>query len=331
MPQLDGIRAFAIVFVIISHWFTPFTSSGYIPYGELGVMLFFVLSGFLITSILLRYKNEIDAGKASISFYLKKFFSRRVLRIFPIYYLTICIILLVNPALFEGAAWWHCLYLSNIYFVLIKHGWQQPISHWWTLSVEEQFYLVWPFLILFVNRKYLTLCIALVIIIGPVFRQFVPIHTYMYKYLTPSCFDALGLGALLALHYNTIAHYLTKQKTYVLLVLLMMIVIFFTKFTFSFSNATDRFFMSLFSFLLIFKASQGSAGIFKLLLANPVVMYIGKISYGLYLYHKLLPLISLNNYPVFYAQLLRILILLIIASASYFIIEKPIMRFKRFI
>jgi peptidoglycan/LPS O-acetylase OafA/YrhL len=329
MPQLDGIRAFAVIFVILSHWFAPFTSSGYIPYGELGVMLFFVLSGFLITGILLRYKYGIVTKQNTTGFYLKKFFTRRALRIFPIYYLTIALVLIFSPAIFEGQAIWHCLYLSNFYFVLVKHEWQQPVSHWWSLAVEEQFYLIWPSIILFVNHKYLSTCILVLIVVAPIFRQLVLPDTYMYKYLTPSCFDALGIGALLALHYEKIEHVLTTKRVYVLIILAMLTVAFFTKYTFTFSRATDRLFMSLFAFLLIFKASKGFTGVLGAILTHPVIIYIGKISYGLYLYHKLLPLFNYNNYPVAGMQLLRIALLLSIASLSYFLIEKPILRFKQ--
>lgn len=328
IPQLDGVRAFAVTFVILAHWFAPFPSMGYIPYGEFGVIIFFVLSGFLITTILLSYKSEIDHGNGSTGFYLKKFFIRRVLRIFPIYYLTIALVLILKPAIFEGNVWWHCAYLSNFFFVLVKHGWEQPVSQWWSLSVEEQFYLIWPFLIFFINRKYLTYCIVAVILIGPLFRYFSANHLYMF--LTPACFDALGCGALLALHYKQFEKLLTPKIVAIAFVLLIAAILFFTRYKLSIYDVTVRIYLSLFSFFLIFQASKGFKGVLGAILSNPAVIYIGKISYGLYIYHLLILEFDLRIESTVLLQLTRIGILLTITLLSYFFIEKPILRLKKY-
>ena len=330
MPQLDGIRAFAIISVILSHWFAPFTTSGYLPYGELGVVLFFVLSGFLITRILLNYKSGISENKERPGYYLKKFFLRRVIRIFPVYYITIALISIFKPSIFEGGVLWHCFYLSNFYFVLIKQGWQQPISQWWSLSVEEQFYTVWPFFILFVNRKYLAYGILAIIFVAPVFRQLYSVNNYLYQYLTPGCFDSLGFGALLALHHKKFSSLISTASVNILLVVFFIIIIFFTRFKFPFSYGLDRFYLSVFSLLVIYRASVGFTGISGHVLTNPVIIYIGKISYGLYVYHKLIPELDLHiNTPIL-LQTMRIVVLLILASASYFFMERPILNLKKY-
>jgi peptidoglycan/LPS O-acetylase OafA/YrhL len=328
IPQLDGVRAFAVTFVILAHWFAPFPSTGYVPYGEFGVIIFFVLSGFLITTILLNYKKGIEQGKGSTGFYLGKFFKRRVLRIFPIYYLTIALVLILKPAIFEGQVWWHCAYLSNFFFVLVKHGWQQPVSQWWSLSVEEQFYLIWPFVIFFINRRYLTYCILTIIIIGPLYRYFSPNHLYMF--LTPACLDALGCGALLALHYRKFEQLLTSRVVAIALVFLLVTILFFTRYKLSIYDVTVRIYLSLFSFFLIFQAAKGFKGIFGAILANPAIIYIGKISYGLYIYHLLILEFDLHIQSIFWLQSARIAMLLAIASVSYFFIEKPILRLKKY-
>src|SRR5687767_3808258 len=98
MPQLDALRAFAVFLVIISHWFSrEHIVNRYTDNGTLGVTLFFVLSGYLITGILLKNKNSIEQG-GSIKSALKTFYIRRSLRIFPVYYLLIFVLLIFNVA-----------------------------------------------------------------------------------------------------------------------------------------------------------------------------------------------------------------------------------------
>jgi peptidoglycan/LPS O-acetylase OafA/YrhL len=131
-PQLDGLRAVAFLTVFVSH------CPGGPPSGMAGVSCFFVLSGFLITRIL-----EADA-EHSVGVRLKRFYARRALRIFPLYYLTITW-LWAAGALPDAA--WHWLYLSNAKYAT-DQCWQPGVSHFWSLAVEEQFYLIYPPLLL---------------------------------------------------------------------------------------------------------------------------------------------------------------------------------------
>src|SRR5258708_7747412 len=162
MPQLDSIRAFAILVVLIHH-FLPVDKiipTDFITLGLIGVRLFFVLSGFLITGILLRARGEERA--------LRQFYYRRVLRIFPIYYLTLIIIFVVSPYLrSEGA--WLAAYATN-YITPFKS--LEPAGHFWTLAVEEQFYLLWPFLMLLAPARYLLKIIVASIVFAVLFRFF---------------------------------------------------------------------------------------------------------------------------------------------------------------
>ena len=137
MPQLDTLRAFAVLLVIISHWMPAENIlNRYLYNGISGVTLFFVLSGFLITGILLKSKEKIDAG-GSMKQALKTFYIRRSLRIFPLYYLVICIAWIFNESGIRENFGWHFFYLSNFYFWKHWH-WQEHLSHLWSLSVEEQ-------------------------------------------------------------------------------------------------------------------------------------------------------------------------------------------------
>lgn len=164
IKSLDGIRAIAILLVMAFHF-------GIIRFGWMGVQLFFVLSGFLISSILLKEKEK----PASLPQRLKKFWIRRSLRIFPLYYiyLTVFVIICLFTAFPPG--YFHDLpYLYSYTFNLtrITNSWHEsPVyTHFWSLCVEEQFYLFFPFVIFLLSRSSLRALLVAVLIAGPVFR-----------------------------------------------------------------------------------------------------------------------------------------------------------------
>ena len=199
MPQLDALRAFAVLGVLASHFCrgTPALA----PAGHLGVRLFFVLSGFLITGILLRCRTLVDDGQDA-GFTLRRFYARRALRIAPLYYAVLLVTWLAGVPETRAALWWHVAYLSNAYFTLTG-AWQGPLSHLWSLAVEEQFYLVWPALVLWVPRQRLRHAVIAVAAVGPLYRAVGELAGLPIMALWTMPFvalDAFGLGALLALH-----------------------------------------------------------------------------------------------------------------------------------
>ncbi len=205
-PALDGLRGIAVLLVMVHNlsiidvdvslveklWIM-WTDSGWI-----GVQLFFVLSGFLITGILLD-------DRASPRYY-KNFYIRRAVRIFPLYYLTLAARFLVVPWFFPnaavevGIAMWFVLYLQNW-----SVGWDTGVrgcEHFWSLAVEEQFYLVWPLAVRRLGARGLAWCCVAIIAVSAVARgvvyaaDFDPHWLYMST-LTRA--DALAFGALVAL------------------------------------------------------------------------------------------------------------------------------------
>jgi peptidoglycan/LPS O-acetylase OafA/YrhL len=157
--QLDGIRAVAVLLVIVSHWF-PGDVVGKFGFGAIGVDIFFVLSGFLITRILIveRLNFEINPSTHSRLKAIRNFMVRRSLRIFPIYYLLLVLLILFkdqfpNPVSLDWK--WYFFYLQNILFYINKTWPGGKLSHLWSLAVEEQFYLFWPWIILFVSQRWL--------------------------------------------------------------------------------------------------------------------------------------------------------------------------------
>jgi peptidoglycan/LPS O-acetylase OafA/YrhL len=173
--------------------------------GWYGVELFFVLSGFLITGILLDARGQPG--------YFRNFYARRTLRIFPLYYLTLAILFVFLPR-FAGSSlgfasvpfgiqWWYWGYASNVFLGL--KGWAAGpphMPHFWSLAVEEQFYLVWPLVVLLVPRRRLGWTFLGVALGALAWRTMLVLHHDHYVFtevITPSRVDALAFGALIAL------------------------------------------------------------------------------------------------------------------------------------
>jgi peptidoglycan/LPS O-acetylase OafA/YrhL len=146
--ELDGLRAFAILGVLYTHFINDESMVG-----TLGVELFFVLSGYLITGILLRGRNLIEACESTLPTVLKSFYIRRALRILPVYYFCLFCLWLAGSQEVKDQIWWHATFNSNMLFVFIPFTNLTP--HFWTLAVEEQFYVFWPAIILLAPRRHL--------------------------------------------------------------------------------------------------------------------------------------------------------------------------------
>jgi len=209
VPALDGLRGVAVLLVLAFHFAHIDGEGGTVERallgaarsGWAGVDLFFVLSGFLITGILLDARGTTG--------YFRAFYLRRVLRIFPLYYAYLAILFFLLPALFpalevKGATQgWLWTYLGNILFAR-EGGFQASpyTGHFWSLAVEEQFYLLWPFLVwLLPRRRLAVLCVGLVA--GAFVLRFA-IHRTTFNataayVLTPARMDALAMGALVAI------------------------------------------------------------------------------------------------------------------------------------
>jgi len=208
IPALDALRGAAILAVFVHHA-APVTPSvgaerfllGTVHLGWVGVDLFFVLSGFLITGILLDTRGQPD--------YFRRFYSRRIRRIFPLYYLALAVIILVLPLLggrvafgagvVERSQAWYWTYASNLKIAATTQ-WGSPYAdHFWTLAVEEQFYILWPLLVLACTPRTLArVCVvvaalALIARCTLLFSNTSPLSLGVFT-LTRA--DSLALGAL---------------------------------------------------------------------------------------------------------------------------------------
>lgn len=170
IPGLDGLRAIAFLLVFALH--TEYLQSGWV-----GVSLFFVLSGFLITGILLDMKKSLSRRD-----YFFKFYGRRFLRIFPLYYFYLLAVALLTTWLisisyrprymqiFLDQVWYAALYMYDFFFGMTSFQDSNFLDHFWSLSVEEQFYIFWPLLLLLVPEKSLKKLFISFIVLGPLFR-----------------------------------------------------------------------------------------------------------------------------------------------------------------
>ncbi|GAB4045262.1 acyltransferase family protein [Spirosoma litoris] len=358
--QLDGLRFLAVTLVMFDHWLGE---ANQFPLGYLGVNLFFVLSGFLITRILITSKQHDARLNRGHGHSLKAFYIRRSLRIFPIYYLTILVLAAINFQAVRKTFWWLVTYSPNIW--IVKHQtWMGAIDHLWSLAVEEQFYIFFPFLVLFIPNRYLLrtlfgligfaflLRVYLFAVQAPWMAQFV---------LMPTCLDAFGMGGILAYlmvnHRDRFLKLVTNNWLLLLSFVLYAANIYLMKLLVGppdyltrnvATDITDRFVTSLFCTFLIGRAVVGFNQPFKWILENPVSNYLGKISYGLYLFHNLvfnyyhtqptyitmrvwnkavslLPALdSITALKMGYFYALTVLV----ATLSWYLIEKPINALK---
>ncbi|HEY1608720.1 MAG TPA: acyltransferase family protein, partial [Paraburkholderia sp.] len=142
---LDGLRALAVVLVFLSHK----AHVEEIDVGKLGVWLFFLISGYLIIGELHRGRLRVESRNARRDAVVYVFFMKRALRIYPVYYLLLIALTIAHASFYQrdvnlGLAW-HYSFLSNVWIGLVRDGWAGTVSHFWSLAVEQQFYLIAPF------------------------------------------------------------------------------------------------------------------------------------------------------------------------------------------
>ncbi|MFX1675629.1 acyltransferase [Paraburkholderia sp. A2WS-5] len=323
--QLDGLRAFAVLAVFAQHALRA-------PLW-MGVDLFFVLSGFLITGILLERKAR---GQSYFSY----FYARRVRRILPPY-----ILLMIVSSLLFGFGWahywpWYAFFATNIGDALGQSG-HDSLNILWSLAVEEQFYIFWPFVVLLLPQRMLAVVAAALVLAVPVLRaiatpwfdSFWPIY-----YLTPFRMDLLAMGALLAVLVRRERNALDPFKVpaailfFAALAVLAWLHLHYPRFRAANTPLSNAL---LYSVSLVLCTSTvvfalQSKGFVKRLLCNPVLVYIGTISYTIYLIHLT---ILYAVWPLHYSRpvsaAIALALTLAYASASWFLFEKRLTRGPR--
>lgn len=300
-PQLDGLRALAVGAVLLCHTLPGLPLR--FEVGAAAVRLFFVLSGFLITGILLRARAEAAQRNAARGQILIAFYARRFLRIFPLYYGVLCVAALLDLPSVQATFGWHASYLSNYFFFLHHDGTSPPyLNHLWSLSVEEQFYLVWPILVLFLPKRRLVVVMLLCFALAPASRILFaslcpcPHPQHGGEVITLSCLDALGGGALVAVLRESgeaaeALHLRTRRLSLVLgggLLVAVLLARYF-QLDWRYNAACKQLATALLGVWLVDRAAEGFGGAGGWLLGSRPMVYLGSISYGIYLYHAFVP------------------------------------------
>jgi peptidoglycan/LPS O-acetylase OafA/YrhL len=350
IKAFDSIRALAIFFVVFFHWVPGNVVKQYTPYGFNVIDVFYVLSSFLITQILLSARNKAKKENIKRTNVFKWFFIRRALRIFPIYFLYITLLSLFSKEVGNYEMKFLITYTPNIYFFKVQH-WNFTFSHLWSLGVEEQFYILWPWLILFLNKRWMPHVLAATAFTGIVCEY--SVRNNLFGQMLPyTCLDSLAMGALLAwIFVEKPVAYL--KKTHIILsagFVILLIVLFIQTLHQQWSFIVARESISIFGMWLINYIMYRSSlpeekQSLKFLLENKTLMFIGKISYGIYMYHLVIPKIfqpyfeKLNSLLPkavrFYSEDLLMIecigTLLLISWLSYVLIEEKALELKKYI
>ena len=292
--QIDLLRAFAILCVVITHWSVPGSSWYKISTTISGPFIFFTISGFLITRILISDREKAEGSGEPKMKVFKNFFIRRALRIFPAYYLTIFIVYFLSTEPFSQ--YYSYLTYTTNFHQNATQSWG-VLPHLWTMAVEEQFYLFWPLIILFTPKKFLLPTILAFIVVGIGSRCILPQDDFSFT-LPFACFDALGLGALLAWVLKCNAGSIPKVfKALSLLAVLSIVLLFISALHVYDLYVLHRTFIGLVTtwVLLFFVMNRDFfTGKYTVALSR-VLELIGKMSYGIFLFH--IPLIG-HSYKV---------------------------------
>jgi len=342
LPSINGLRAISILIVIIHHlsgqnnifkncqnikFLKPIID--FIQDGQMGVNVFFVISGFLITYLLIN--EELNTKKVS----LKNFYIRRTFRIFPAYYFMLLVYLLLQ--LFGYIQISNMSWLTSVTYTKyfnVKLDW--ITGHAWSLSIEEQFYLFWPFVFILGNKFRKSVAFFLVIIV-PLFRlYFHYFPVYWINELTIFMrIDSIAVGCLFALYKDEIIKKI--QKKWNLIFVLSIVLLFFLRY---FNKIMDKLNMSnigvffggthgtLANFLIaliMMYSIFGTKGFWHKLMNSSALNYIGMISYSLYLWQQFFINNTSNWYNVFP---LNLVLIFIVANISYYFVEKPFLKLK---
>ena len=359
---LDGLRAVAFLIVFFFH-------TRNLPFGWMGVQLFFVLSGFLITDILLRMKEKLPSRE-----FFVKFYGRRFLRIFPLYYFYLALLaalIFILPALnlkqlnpelgkgFINQIWVAAFYVYDFFHASAFFERSRFFTHLWSLSVEEQFYLLWPLLIFLTPRDKFRQLYFTAIGLGFVFRLAITLiyRTQALPFLLNdpqqavnvlpfSHLDAFAFGAYIS-RFEIPRPRLQLLALAVTVPAVGLLTDYLTKGTLTFALGYDLpmtgYFKEVWGYsllnylfaVLIYCVAR--TNFLTGILESPSLRYLGKISYGLYVYHYgiIAVMVALfKKYDLDYSMrspqmfIAAMSATLIIATLSFYLLEKPVIDLK---
>ncbi|MBS1519714.1 MAG: acyltransferase [Bacteroidetes bacterium] len=334
IPSLDGFRAISIILIIVTHSrFSigfPGVLNDTVRHGAFGVTVFFVISGFLITTLLLNEYSKYN----DIS--IKSFYIRRAFRILPVFILYTLFVIIwqqFKDITIRSNDIYHALTFT-FNFAPIKHAW--VLGHFWTLSVEEQFYIIWPTIFL-IFRKHLKLALCTSILYSCVVR------VVAYKFpafsdvsLAPffSYSDSIAVGALgsIMLFENPAILELKIWKSYLLQITALVIIGLFVycsdygkgaKIALPFGNLL----ISISILFIIFAYIKPSKTLVFRILNSKAMIHIGLLSYSIYVWQQFFFINTINM--IWFVFPYNIIMIYIISLASYYLFEKPCLKLKQ--
>jgi peptidoglycan/LPS O-acetylase OafA/YrhL len=359
VPALDGIRGVAIIWVVLHNTtdLLPPALHGVwhalafvVHPGWIGVQLFFALSGFLITGGLLDTQGATN--------FFRGFYARRALRILPLYYTVLILLLVIAPLLHRGPAQLHATAKQQLSLWLFIVNWTHAVpygfGHFWSLAVEEQFYLFWPFIVhrLAAPRLFkICVYIALISLVGRCIMVFSGASSETVYTATISHFDALALGGAGAC-LSRIPAARTWLASRLRAIDIAALALFAVGFPLTRAYSPDTLQCELFGFSLLaiccaalvttaaVGGEQASRTLLARALCSPFLRYCGKYSYAIYIFHQLIHKLwgepwmvsSFGSQPaahIVYAYSLSIgLVSFCAAFSSYYMLEKPFLSLK---
>jgi peptidoglycan/LPS O-acetylase OafA/YrhL len=327
IPSLDGLRALSISLVIFSHLMgtrrfplgaTAFGNIG--DFGYLGVKVFFVISGYLITTLLI--KEHERTGTISLLGFIK----RRAWRIFPAFYVFIACM---------GAAWalgWIVMRTGDVvaavtYTMNYRKDPAWSLGHIWSLSVEEQFYLLWPFLVLVAGRKRIVPVASAMIVLAVGFRAIAWYHFHsdeLVEEAYPCVMDSIAVGCLMAglrTRLDGAPRYQRFLRSPLFLVVPLAVAFFQYPSRPELQYLLGTTFENLALALIVDRSVRISDDLIGKLLNWAPLVWIGTLSYSLYLWQE--PLLNHTLRSGVYTFPLNLVVALAAAIASYYLIERP--------
>lgn len=349
IPALDGLRGIACIMVVFYHNF-PFLYR-YLFFAWLSMDIFFVLSGYLITDILC--KTFVRKN------YLRNFYARRLLRVFPLYYLAIFLFLVLIPSLVRMPFRIDYFTSNQIYFWLFLQNWllifnktdQSFLNHLWSMAVEEQFYLLWPLVFAFIRKPKILITLLIILLLSFVTLRFWLWNSQLsslpyFSFYSFTRIDGICIGCLIGLLQNTNTKFVEKYTAF--------IVLFFAAVNFIFYFVNKQVghsipyllvgystFSMLFGLLLYDLINHENSWFTKFFNLR-LLRFVGTISYGTYIFHwpvflllshYLAKLPNLNswvyNVQVF-SSVVATIIAFIIGYLSYRYFEMKFLKLKRY-
>ena len=345
-PHLDGLRALAILGVLFEHFGVALPAL--LRCGPLSVRFFFVLSGYFITLSLWKLQAEISESDGGSFLPVCRFYLSRFLRIGPPFYLALIVGALFGIEEVRTNFFWLATFQANNYIAYIGY-WPEAISHFWSLAVQEQFYLIWPVIVLTLPKRWFLPTMGAFIVFGLVFRIYciatdAPTLTRWVTLF--GCFDSFAVGALIA--YLRQSRLLDQVRFLSRTILFAMPLAAFACFFLGRALMTlpeNNLFLALtesvdavFLAWALSMALVGVKGPYARLLSWAPLIYLGRISYGIYVYHVfviiiisplLVPYGLTEAHFAFGRMAILLMLTLALSSLSWHYVEQPFLAWKK--